>query len=108
MGVAGGRMAVAGEGREMDPNGTWRLGHLFKGESPGRRARPLPDLRAESLADRREAGLRSVMLFVNRFADVVSGEGGEDQRLNRTGEQTQEHGRQGHDQRHKESEHSNH
>jgi hypothetical protein len=47
----------------------------------------------------------SVVLFVHRLSDVVGGQSGEDQGLDRAGEQTQEHRRQRHDQGHKESQH---
>lgn len=46
------------------------------------------------------ASLKSVVLFVHCFADVVGGESGEDQSLDGAGEQAQEHGRQRHDQGH--------
>ena len=89
MGVAGGRMAVAGEGRKVEPNGTWRLGHLLKGKSPWEMGPTIAGPARREVwqtAGRRSQGL--VMLFVHRFADVVSGESSEDQRLDRAGEQT--------------------
>jgi hypothetical protein len=48
-----------------------------------------------------------MVLFVHRFSDVVRSKSGEDQSLNGAGEKSQEHGREGYDQRHKKSQYSN-
>lgn len=60
-------------------------------------ARIKPDLRERSLPDGEPAWRGDlVVLLVDGLTDVISGEGGEDQGLDGTGEQPQEHGRQGH------------
>ena len=77
---------------------TLRLGHLDLAETS--LAEMGPDLAgparsefARSVGRSGGASQESVVLFVDRFADVVGGEGGEDQCLDGAGEQAQKHGR---------------
>ena len=72
---------------------TLRLGHLEIIEKGPDRAGPARSEFARSVARSGGANKGSVVLFVHRFADVVGGEGGEDQCLDGAGEQAQEHGR---------------
>lgn len=72
---------------------TLRLGHLEIIEMGPDRAGPARSEFARSVGRSGGAIQGSVVLFVHRFADVVGGEGGEDQCLDGAGEQAKEHGR---------------